>query len=647
MCSEDEALEDKQVIITDEDRGESEPEEGEDLEEDPEKDYQPIDQLDRYEIGEEDKVQVEPMTIEERREVERKLNERDREGLMEGKRMPGALYDLDDASDEEAERRILLRERQRRRQREADGKNQEDEANDFMLDIEDYKGKLREWIQQPRTQTWIKRNFDLFLKSFKDENGKSVYEHRIEQMCSNNKRGLEINYTHLAEKVPTMALWIAEQPDVMLPILDQVAYDAILEVFPAYASISKAVYVKIKDLPVEDKLRDLRQAHLRGLIKVRGVVTKRTGVYPQLKSVTYECTACGTLRGPFYVGGGDDPRTGICNICQSANRYKIYDQETVYVNYQMLTIQETPGTVPAGRVPRQKDVILINDNIDVAKPGDEVEITGIFSHHFDYGMNIKHGFPVFSTSIKANYVRKLGDMDIEELTEEDLAEIRELSRDPNIAKRIFASIAPSIYGHSFIKQAIALAIFGGVQKDVGGKHKIRGDINVLLLGDPGMAKSQFLKYVEKTVHRCVYTTGKGASAVGLTAGVRHDPVTKEWVLEGGALVLADRGICLIDEFDKMNDQDRTSIHEAMEQQSISISKAGIVTSLHARCSVIAAANPAKGRYDEQKSFGENVDLSDPILSRFDVLAVIKDQVDLGQDHDLVRVCVRVGDVCDQ
>ena len=250
------------------------------------------------------------------------------------------------------------------------------------------------------------------------------------------------------------------------------------------------------------------------------------------------------------------------------------------MNYQMLTIQETPGTVPAGRVPRQKDVVLLNDNIDTAKPGDEIEITGIFSHHFDYGMNIKHGFPVFSTTIKANYVRRLGDMEMEGLTGEDIAEILELKKDPNIDKRIFASIAPSIYGHHFVKKAIALAMFGGVQKDIAGKHKIRGDINVLLLGDPGTAKSQFLKYIEKAVHRCVYTTGKGASAVGLTAGVRHDPVTKEWVLEGGALVLADRGMCLIDEFDKMNDQDRTSIHEAMEQQSISISKAGIVTSLH-------------------------------------------------------------------
>jgi len=181
--------------------------------------------------------------------------------------------------------------------------------------------------------------------------------------------------------------------------------------------------------------------------------------------------------------------------------------------------------------------------------------------------------------VEANNLRRFGDEAIIELTDEQKKEIRDLSRKPDIKERMINSVAPSIYGHRFIKKALLLAMFGGEAKDIEGKHRIRGDINVLLLGDPGTAKSQFLKYVEKVYHRVVYTTGKGASAVGLTAGVHRDPITGEWTLEGGALVLADKGICLIDEFDKMNDQDRTSIHEAMEQQSISISKAGIVTSL--------------------------------------------------------------------
>lgn len=218
-----------------------------------------------------------------------------------------------------------------------------------------------------------------------------------------------------------------------------------------------------------------------------------------------------------------------------------------------------------GRVPRQKDVVIQADLVDCARPGDEVEITGIYSHRFDYAMNANHGFPIFATIIEANNVKRMGDIENMELTEEDKAEIRALSKIPKIGQIIINSIAPSIFGHKFVKTAISLAMFGGEAKDIAGKHRIRGDINILLLGDPGTAKSQFLKYIEKTFHRSVYTTGKGASAVGLTAGVHRDPITREWTLEGGALVLADKGVCLIDEFDKMNEQDRTSIHEAMEQ----------------------------------------------------------------------------------
>lgn len=211
-------------------------------------------------------------------------------------------------------------------------------------------------------------------------------------------------------------------------------------------------------------------------------------------------------------------------------------------------------------------MILLGDLIDAARPGDEVEVTGVYKHSLNASLNVKNGFPVFATVIEANYVRKTENFRSEiELTDDDISEIHRLAEDPLISDRILASIAPSIFGHANIKLALALALFGGQSKEVGQRHRIRGDINVLLLGDPGTAKSQFLKYVEKTAHRAVYTTGKGASAVGLTAAVHKDPVTREWTLEGGALVLADRGVCLIDEFDKMNDQDRTSIHEVCIQ----------------------------------------------------------------------------------
>lgn len=239
--------------------------------------------------------------------------------------------------------------------------------------------------------------------------------------------------------------------------------------------------------------------------------------------------------------------------------------------------------MPAGRLPRHREVILLWDLIDFAKPGEEIvrppsmlisfflldstgadspllawlsqEVTGTYRNNFDASLNSKNGFPVFSTVLEANHINKKEDLFAAfRLTEEDEKMIQKLSRDERIAKRIIKSIAPSIYGHEDIKTAIALSLFSGVPKDINRKHRIRGDINILLLGDPGTAKSQFLKYVEKTANRAVFTTGQGASAVGLTASVRKDPITSEWTLEGGALVLADQGVCLIDEFDKMNDQ---------------------------------------------------------------------------------------------
>lgn len=351
------------------------------------------------------------------------------------------------------------------------------------------------------------------------------------------------------------------------------------------------------------------------------------------------CNRCSEKKGPFYQNTNTALHIGKCNCCQSKGPFKIDKEKTIYRNFQKITVQETPGTVPPGRVPRHKDVVLLGDNIDVARPGDEVEITGVYTNRFEYALNIKHGFPVFSTIIEANYIRRVKELLSEDLTEADQKEIRRAAKNPNIRNMIINSIAPSIYGHSDVKTAIALAMFGGEHKDVQGKHRIRGDINVLLIGDPGVAKSQFLKYVEKTYHRVVYATGKGATAVGLTASVHRDPATREWTLQGGAMVLADKGICLIDEFDKMNEQDRTSIHEAMEQQSISISKAGIVANLQARCSIIAAANPIKGRYDSQLSFMDNVELSDAILSRFDVLCVLKDNILIEKDRNLATFVI--------
>ena len=459
-------------------------------------------------------------------------------------------------------------------------------------------------------------------------------------MCEENRASFEVDYNILASECQVLAYFLPEAPTEVLEIFDEAAKNVVLSMFPRYEAIAKEIHVRITDLPLVEELRSLRQLHLNQLIRTSGVVTASTGVLPQLSLIKYDCDKCGYVLGPFVQSQNQETKPGVCPQCQSRGPFSVNMEETLYKNFQRITIQESPGKVPAGRLPRSKDAILLGDLCDTCRPGDEIELTGVYTNNYDGSLNTAQGFPVFATVIMANHVlRKDESNATKSMTDEDIKAIVALSKDERIGERIVASIGPSIFGHEDIKRGLAMALFGGQAKDKSEKHKVRGDINVLLCGDPGTAKSQFLKYVEKIAPRAVFTTGQGASAVGLTAYVQRSPVTKEWTLEAGALVLADKGVCLIDEFDKMNDQDRTSIHEAMEQQTISISKAGIVTSLKARCAVIAAANPIGGRYDPSMTFSENVDLTEPILSRFDVLCVVRDTVDPVGDEHLARFVV--------
>ena len=557
------------------------------------------------------------------------------------------------------------------------------EAGVEEFDLDDFKVPLKEWIQQEQPRIEIRRRFRQFLDHFEDgETRERVHDKVIDKMCAEGGQSLTISYLNLSRFAPTLAIWLADEPLPMLELFDAVAKTVVAARFPDWYN---PVKVRVSELPIPDSLRDLRQVHLGVLVRVQGVVTRRTGVMPQLSIVRFNCNVCGTLSEPMQQTGSTEARMVSCPVCPPESGRAsgtVNSEATLYRNFQRLTLQESPGSVPAGRVPRSKEVILAGDLVDCARPGEEVDITGIYTHQFDASLNARNGFPVFGTVIEANYVKRLSDNSAHlNITEQDRAEFDKLSRDPSIVRRLVRSLAPSIYGNDRAKLAVALAMFGGREKNVKNKHRIRGDINVLLLGDPGVAKSQILKYVEKTATRCVYTTGKGASAVGLTAAVSKDPITGEWTLEGGALVLADRGVCCIEcvgffvpalrvlctppsptprlntsaslrhppppppstlpsEFDKMTDQDRTSIHEAMEQQSISISKAGIVTTLQARCAVVAAANPIGGRYDSSKTFSENVQLTDPILTRFDVLCVLRDEVDPVLDGKLAEFVVR-------
>jgi DNA replication licensing factor MCM2 len=576
-----------------------------------------------------------------RRQLEARLNRRDRE-LANQRRMPAAFL-----QDDEEDIMDLTRQPRRRRHRYDEDQDDIDMHEDIMneeLSLEalaDVKAaSLTDWVANPAVHKTIAREFKAFLTEYTDASGTSVYGVRIRTLGEVNAESLEVCWDHLSESKPTLAYFLVNVPSSVLPIFDAVALEVALYHYPDYERIHSELHVRITDLPVSYTLRQLRQSHLNCLLRVNGVVTRRTGVFPQLKYVKFDCTKCGVTLGPFPQDSNQEVKLSFCQNCQSRGPFSLNSEKTVYRNYQKLTLQESPGTVPAGRLPRHREVILLWDLIDSAKPGEEVEITGVYRNNYDAQLNNKNGFPVFATILEANHVVKSHDQLAGfRLTEEDEREIRALSRDPNIIHKLIHSVAPSIYGHEDIKTAVALSLFGGVAKEAEGMHLLRGDINILLLGDPGTAKSQILKYIENTAHRAVFATGQGASAVGLTASVRRDPLTAEWTLEGGALVLADQGTCLIDEFDKMNDQDRTSIHEAMEQQTISISKAGIVTTLQARCAVVAAANPIGGRYNGTVPFSQNVELTEPILSRFDILVVVRDTVDPAEDERLASFVV--------
>ncbi|KAI0232570.1 MCM DNA helicase complex subunit [Massospora cicadina] len=611
-----------------------------------ERDYQENPELDHYEARGLDETEYAPMSIQDRQAAERELSLRDRR-LDYGPSMLisscnsiivklNSLVENDTPMDQRPRRRRILE------LQDPDTMGDYDEEVTFTIsDLNDIKaGSISEWIVMDGPRRAILRQFKAFLSSnaTQVEAGTPLYIDRIRGLGENNLESLEISYEDLLTNDPALAYILVNSPKQTLQIFDSVAFDSVLQMFPDYDKIHSEIHCRISKLPTTNSLRDLRQIHLNCLVKVTGVVSRRSSVLPQLKYVKYKCGKCGVVLGPFFQDPSDpgEIKVGNCSNCDSKGPFLFCSEQTVYRNYQKITLQETPGSVPAGRLPRHREVILLWDLVDKVKPGDEVEVVGIYMNNLDVSLNNRHGFPVFNTVIEANSIVNCNQTTaFGRLTEDDEREILELAMDPKIGKRIIHSIAPSIYGHIDIKTSIAFALFGGCSKQVK-DHRIRGDINVLLLGDPGTAKSQFLKYAEKTAHRCVYATGQGASAVGLTASVRKDPVTREWTLEGGALVLADRGVCLIDEFDKMNERDRTSIHEAMEQQSISISKAGIVTSLHARCSVIAAANPIRGRYNPTLPLTQNVDLTEPILSRFDCVCVVRDTVDPGLDFQLAN-----------
>ncbi|KAJ8968837.1 hypothetical protein NQ317_005305 [Molorchus minor] len=605
----------------DEEEGEGEELFGDNME----NDYRPMPHLDRYDERILDDDEYDQMSIDARLAAEDELRQRDRElGIL--RRDDRELF-YEQSDDEDP------RHKRRRAEKAAAGDVEDIEMVESIENLEDTKGyTIKDWVVMMGPRTEIANRFKNFLRTYVNNKGQYVYKEKIRRMCENNQSSFTIEFPNLANKEHVLAYFLPEAPFQMLEIFDEVAKDIVLSMYPSYDRVTNKIHVRISDLPLIEELRTFRKLHVNQLVRTLGVVTATTGVLPQLSVVKFDCNKCGFILGPFTQSQDTEVQPGACPECQSRGPFMINMEQTVYRNYQKITLQESPGRIPAGRVPRSKDCILLADLCDRCKPGDEIDVTGIYTNSYDGSLNTDNGFPVFSTVIFANHlIVKDCKQIVQSLTDDDINAIIKM----RLQIGSLRPIAPSIFGHDYIKRALALALFGGEAKNPGQKHKVRGDINVLICGDPGTAKSQFLKFVEKIAPRAVFTTGQGASAVGLTAYVRRNAANREWTLEAGALVLADQGVCLIDEFDKIE----RPIHEAMEQQSISISKAGIVTSLQARCSVIAAANPIGGRYDASRTFAENVNLSDPILSRFDILCVVRDEIDPIQDQNLAKFVV--------
>ncbi|WP_338601446.1 minichromosome maintenance protein MCM [Sulfolobus tengchongensis] len=482
-----------------------------------------------------------------------------------------------------------------------------------------------------------------FLTTFKNNNGENKYIEKINELIAYRKKSLTIEFSDILSFNENMAYEIIDNTKVVLPILESALYDYILQLDPTYQRDIDRVHVRIIGIPRVKELRKIRSTDVNKLITIDGILVKATPVKERLYKAVLKHVHPDCMQEFEWPEEGEMPEIiempSICPKCGKPGQFRLIPEKTKLIDWQKAVVQERPEEVPSGQLPRQLEIILEDDLVDSARPGDRVKVTGILEIKQD--SPVKRGSKaVFDIYMKVNSI-EVSQKVLDEVTisEEDEKKIKELSKDPWIRERIIASIAPSIYGHWEIKEALALALFGGVPKTLP-DARIRGDIHVLIIGDPGTAKSQMLQFISRVAPRAVYTTGKGSTAAGLTAAVVREKGTGEYYLEAGALVLADGGIAVIDEIDKMREEDRVAIHEAMEQQTVSIAKAGIVAKLNARAAVIAAGNPKFGRYINERPVSDNINLPPTILSRFDLIFILKDQPS-EQDKELASYIIDV------
>jgi len=483
-----------------------------------------------------------------------------------------------------------------------------------------------------------------FLIRFKDKFGSYKYVEQIDEMMPKNAKFILVDYNDLVIE-PEIEILFSTDPDRVLNAFSRAIKEALQTRFPDYAEkIKDEVRVRLVNYPLQRSLRQINAETIGNITSVSGMVVRASEVKPLAKELVFVCPDEHQTK-VIQLKGMDVKIPVVCDNPSCKHRdFELKPEASKFIDFQILRLQELPEDLPPGQLPHYIDVTIRQDLVDNARPGDRIILTGIVRVEQESVAGITRGHSgLYRLRIEGNNIEFLGGrgsktsrkIEREEVSPEDEKMIKTLSQSPNVYQRLIDSFAPHIQGQSLIKEAILLLIVGSTQRLLGDGSKIRGDINVFLVGDPGTAKSEMLKFCARIAPRGLYTSGRGSTAAGLTAAVVRDK-TGIMMLEAGAVVLGDQGLVCIDEFDKMKPEDRSALHEVMEQQSASIAKGGIVATLNARTSILAAANPMYGKYDPFKNITENVNLPIPLLTRFDLIFVVRDIPGRERDEKIAR-----------